>query len=168
MKLGEEGLEALLGRDATPEERALLGAISYQANEAVLHTDASLLPSRPRAWAAWNYEAAPAGREGEARAVCLHYLLNRLQPLPWRTPVMVSLNPLRRPREDTVLRRLRYEHPVFDLGAVAAQKLLHEIQGRDRVWFCGAWTRYGFHEDGFASALEVARAFEVEPLRQAA
>lgn len=153
---------ALLGKGATPEETALLGAIRYQSNEAVLHTDASLLPTRPRAWAAWNYEAAsPAA--GDARAVCLHYLLNRLQPLPWRQPVMVTLNPVRAPREETVLKRLRYEHPVFDLAAMGAQKLLHGIQGRQRTWFCGAWTGYGFHEDGLASGLAVADALLAQP-----
>ena len=98
---------ALLGDDATPDERAVLGAIGYQPNEAVLHTDASVLPRRELAWAAWNYErAVDAGREGAQ--VCLHYLINRLQPLPWQQPVVVSLNPVRPIDERLVHRRIRY------------------------------------------------------------
>jgi predicted NAD/FAD-binding protein len=139
--------------DASADERALLGAIRYQKNSAVLHTDASLLPQRRRAWAAWNYaRAADAGQE--QAQVCLHYLINRLQPLPWQTPVIVSLNPdpARPPAAEKVLGEWEVEHPVFDLGAIAAQRRLADIQGRSRVWFCGAWAGYGFHEDGLASA----------------
>ena len=143
----------LLGSDATAVEKEVLGAFRYQLNEAVLHTDASLLPRRRNAWAAWNHESA-----GEGRNVCLHYLINRLQPLPWEQPVIVSLNPVRPPRESTVLRRLDYEHPVFDLAAIAAQRRLDDLQGNRHTWFCGAWTGYGFHEDGLRSGLAVARA----------
>jgi predicted NAD/FAD-binding protein len=142
--------------DATPDERALLGAIRYQPNRVVLHTDASVLPRRRRAWAAWNYERAPE-RSREDAAVCLHYLINRLQPLPWRTPVIVSVNPLRALRDDAALGEWTYEHPVFDRAAVQAQGRLSQIQGRSHVWFCGAWTRYGFHEDGLMSGLAVAQ-----------
>jgi uncharacterized protein len=115
-----------------------------------------VLPRRRRAWAAWNYERAPE-RSREEAAVCLHYLINRLQPLPWRTPVIVSVNPLRALREDAVLGEWTYEHPVFDRAAVQAQGRLAQIQGRSHVWFCGAWTRYGFHEDGLMSGLAVAQ-----------
>jgi predicted NAD/FAD-binding protein len=148
-------------QDASAEERRLLGAIRYHANEAVLHTDASVLPRRKAAWAAWNYaRAADAGRE--QAAVCLHYLINRLQPLPWTRAVVVSLNPdpARPPEPSQVIGRYAYSHPVFDLAAIRAQEQLSLIQGRGRVWFCGAWTGYGFHEDGLASALAV-----VEQLR---
>jgi predicted NAD/FAD-binding protein len=144
--------------DATAAERDVLGAIRYHPNEAVLHTDAALLPRRRRAWAAWNYaRAAHQGRE--QAAVCLHYLINRLQPLPWQQPVIVSLNPdpARAPDPALVHGRWLYSHPVFDRAAVAAQKALPGIQGRSRVWFCGAWTRYGFHEDGLMSALAVVQ-----------
>lgn len=142
--------------DATPDERRLLGAIRYHPNRAVLHTDVSVLPQRRRAWAAWNYaRAADAGRE--QAAVCLHYLINKLQPLPWAQPVIVSLNPDPAHEPDTrhVLREFDYAHPVFDQAAVAAQRELPAIQGRSHVWFCGAWARYGFHEDGLMSALAV-------------
>jgi predicted NAD/FAD-binding protein len=144
----------ILGVDASQAERAVLGAITYQPNRAVLHTDASLLPKRQKAWAAWNYEHAPdAGTESSA--VCLHYLLNRLQPLPFAQPVVVSLNPVREPRADQVLASFDYAHPVFDLGAIAAQRRVGELQGRQHSWFCGAWTGYGFHEDGLKSGLAV-------------
>ena len=140
--------------DASADEREVLGAIRYHANRAVLHTDRAVLPQRPRAWAAWNYErAADPGREGSG--VCLHYLINRLQPLPWKTPVMVSLNPLRPIRPDSVLGQWDYSHPVFDRAAVQAQQRVPTLQGRSHVWFCGAWTRYGFHEDGLMSGLAV-------------
>ena len=145
---------ALLGDDASPAERAVLGAIRYHANRAVLHTDASLLPRRRLAWAAWNYERASDGAREQA-SVCLHYLINRLQPLPFETPVVVSLNPVREPRAGTVQGDYQYTHPVFDQAAVRAQQQLPALQGQARTWFCGAWTRYGFHEDGLMSGLAV-------------
>lgn len=150
---------ALLGEDASPAERAVLGAIRYQPNEAVLHTDASVLPTRPLAWAAWNYErAADAGREGAQ--VCLHYLINRLQPLPWERPVVVSLNPVRPIDERHVHRRISYAHPVFDRAAMQAQVRLPQLQGQRDTWFCGAWGGYGFHEDGLRSGFEAADAVD--------
>jgi len=141
--------------DASVDERRTLGAIGYQDNEAVLHTDERLLPRRRAAWAAWNYERDVVAGTNHQN-VCLHYLLNHLQPLPWRQPVIVSLNPLTQPREDTVLRRISYAHPVFDNAAIAAQGRLDELQGRSHVWFCGAWTGYGFHEDGLKSGQQAA------------
>jgi len=143
--------------DAGNDERALLGAIRYQPNRAVLHTDASVLPKRKLAWAAWNYERS-ADAAQEQSAVCLHYLINRLQPLPWTTPVVVSLNPGRAIAPDKVIGEYEYSHPVFDAGAIDAQRRLPGIQGRANTWFCGAWTRYGFHEDGLMSGLAVAAA----------
>jgi predicted NAD/FAD-binding protein len=145
--------------DASQAERSILGAIRYHPNRALLHTDASVLPKRRLAWAAWNYaRAADTGRE--QAAVCLHYLINRLQPLPWTQPVVVSLNPDPRAMPDParVIGEYHYSHPVFDLAAVQAQQRLGEIQGRAGLWFCGAWTRYGFHEDGLTSGLNVAQA----------
>ncbi|BCX52769.1 MULTISPECIES: NAD(P)/FAD-dependent oxidoreductase [Comamonas] len=145
----------LLGSDATPQERSVLGAIRYQPNQAVLHTDASVLPRRQAAWAAWNYErAADAG--GNQAGVCLHYLLNRLQPLPWQQPVMVSLNPVRPIDDSQVHARIEYSHPVFDLAAIEAQSQVVTLQGQHRTWFCGAWCGYGFHEDGLRSGLDAA------------
>ena len=150
---------ALLGDQARADERALLGAIRYQRNRAVLHTDASVLPRRRKAWAAWNYVRSPELAQ-EQSAVCLHYLINRLQPLPWQRPVLVSLNPQAEPAAGTVHGEFAYEHPVFDQAAIAAQARLPQIQGRGRVWYAGAWTRYGFHEDGLRSGLAAADALQ--------
>ncbi len=143
--------------DATPDERAVLGAIRYHPNRAVLHTDTSVLPRRRLAWAAWNYERA-ASAPREQASVCLHYLINRLQPLPFQTPVVVSLNPVVEPRASTVHGEFHYAHPVFDMAAIAAQKRVPALQGAAHTWFCGAWTRYGFHEDGLLSGLAVVDA----------
>lgn len=140
--------------DATFEERAALGAVKFQSNRAVLHTDTSVLPADRRAWAAWNYQSGPWG----SGRVCLHYLINRLQPLPWRQPVIVSLNPVQDIQPRQVIGEYEYAHPVLDATAVRAQKQLASLQGRGRTWFCGAWTGYGFHEDGLASGLAAAAA----------
>jgi predicted NAD/FAD-binding protein len=152
--------------DASPQEQATLGAIRYHRNRAVLHTDTSVLPQRKLAWAAWNYERAAADSQEHA-SVCLHYLINRLQPLPFKTPVVVSLNPLAEPRAETVHAEFDYAHPVFDMAAISAQKDVAALQGRQHTWFCGAWTRYGFHEDGLMSGQAVCAALRsrwaVEP-----
>ncbi len=155
---GHSDQSLALLQDASPAERRVLGAVAYQPNQAVLHTDASLLPRRPRAWAAWNYERRAGSPADPSREqVCLHYLLNRLQPLPWQRPVVVSLNPVRQPDPARVIGRYDYAHPVFDEGAVRAQAQLPTLQGEGGVWFAGAWTRFGFHEDGLLSGLTVAQ-----------
>jgi uncharacterized protein len=140
--------------DASPDEHAVLAAIGYAPNRAVLHTDASLLPAE-RAWSAWNYESR-TGEPGHEPRLCVHYLINKLQPLPFDTPVIVSLNPIREPRADQVIREFAYSHPVFDQAAIDAQRALPSLQGQRNTWFAGAWTGYGFHEDGLRSGLEAA------------
>lgn len=147
--------------DATADEREVLGSVRYAPNVAILHTDATLLPRRARVWSAWNY----LGRRHDRaeRAVCVSYLLNQLQPLPFRTPVVVTLNAYRDPAPGTELRRFHYDHPLFDLAAIAAQRQLPALQGKRRTWYAGAWTGYGFHEDGLKSALRVARDFGALP-----
>ena len=160
---------ALLAQPSA-EERAVLGAIRYQQNRAVLHTDTSVLPQRRAAWAAWNYERAPQTDRESAR-VCLHYLLNQLQPLPFTQPVLVSLNPVREIAPQRVLGSYDYAHPVFDMAAIRAQGHVPQLQGRQHTWFCGAWTGYGFHEDGLRSGLAVADqllALQRAPQAQAA
>jgi predicted NAD/FAD-binding protein len=142
--------------DASESEKNVLSAVGYQPNHAVLHTDARCLPMRRSAWSAWNYESAGTT---EPR-VCVHYLLNMLQPLPCKTPVIVSLNPISEPDPAKVLGRFDYSHPVFDGAAIAAQQALTGIQGQRNTWFAGAWTGYGFHEDGLKSGLSVANAIE--------
>ena len=151
---------AILGAGASLDERRILGAVKYQPNLALVHTDTALLPRRRKVWSAWNYLAG-AGRPDE-RPVSVSYLINRLQPLPFETPVVVSLNPFTEPARDKLIRRIESAHPVFDQAAVDAQAALPTIQGRQRSWFAGAWTGYGFHEDGLKSALVVARALGAE------
>ena len=141
--------------DADDDERRILSAIPYQPNRAWLHTDASLMPRRRSAWAAWNYLS---NGDTASPEVSVTYWLNRLQPLPFRTPVFVSLNPLSEPAPDKVIARFDYEHPIFDAGAVSGQRGLAAVEGRRRTWFAGAWTGYGFHEDGLKSGLAVAEA----------
>ena len=146
---------ALLGDDASAQERAVLSAIRYQDNLAVLHTDCAVLPQRRSAWAAWNYERAPSNASDRDR-VCLHYWINRLQPLPWRQPVIVSLNPVRPPNPEQVLLRQVFAHPAFDQAALSAQAELPALQGRRSTWFAGAWCGHGFHEDGLRSGMAAA------------
>jgi predicted NAD/FAD-binding protein len=146
--------------DASPLERDLLGAIRYQPNRAVLHTDTSVLPQRRKAWAAWNYERGTDSAH-EAR-VCLHYLLNQLQPLPWTQPVVVSLNPVRAIDPAHVMGEYDYAHPVFDLAAIRAQTRMHQVQGQRGTWFAGAWMGYGFHEDGLKAGLAAGRALRAQ------
>ncbi len=140
----------------TEAERRILQALPYQPNRAVLHTDRRLLPRRQAVWSAWNYIAGAEGVDG--RAVGVSYLINKLQPLPFRSPVIVTLNPPVDPRPEHVIADIAYDHPIFDLAGIAAQKALHEIQGRRGLWFCGAWTGYGFHEDGLKAGLAVGNA----------
>jgi predicted NAD/FAD-binding protein len=144
-------------REPSGEERKVLGDIRYQDNLAVLHTDARVLPANPKAWAAWNYERA-ASTERESSRVCLHYLINLLQIIPFAQPVVVSLNPLQPIDPATILGEYDYAHPVFDLKAIDAQKRVPLLQGQHHTWYAGAWTGYGFHEDGLKSGLQVGRA----------
>ena len=149
---------ALLG-DIVDIERKLLSRFSYQQNRAVLHMDTSLLPKNREAWAAWNYIAGTGAPD--SRPVSVSYLINKLQPLPFASRVIVTLNPTHAPREDSVIGEFDYMHPVFDRAAIDAQQELPAIQGKRHTWFCGAWTGYGFHEDGLKSALSVANALGV-------
>ena len=149
--------------DAGSEERSVLEAIRYQPNDAWLHTDERFLPASRSAWAAWNYTGAGTAAAGEAEgSVSVTYLINKLQPLPMTTPVMVTLNPHRPVQPDRVIARFDYAHPVFDAPAIEAQQQLPSVQGVRRTWFCGAWTGYGFHEDGLKSALAVVDRLGVQ------
>ena len=141
-------------KDATQAETALLSAVRYEPNRAVLHTDASCLPANRKTWSAWNYQS----ENGPTPKVCVHYLINQLQPLPFTSPVIVSLNPIDEPDPTCVIDQYDYAHPIFDGAAIAAQANLPAIQGKQNTWFAGAWTGYGFHEDGLKSGLAVARA----------
>jgi predicted NAD/FAD-binding protein len=147
--------------DADAEEREVLGGVRYAGNLAVLHTDTRLLPRRRGAWSSWNY----IGREDAPNndPVMVSYWMNRLQAVPGPAQYVVTLNPRQRPMPGTVIHEVRYEHPQFTPAALRAQQRLPEVQGRRRTWFCGAWTRYGFHEDGIGSAVAVAARLGVTP-----
>jgi predicted NAD/FAD-binding protein len=154
--------------DASADEQRVLGAINYQPNVAVLHTDTSVMPSARAAWSAWNYERAQDDSTEDAR-VCLHYWINRLQPLPFAQDVIVSLNPVREIDPSKVLQRIDYAHPVFDLAAMAAQQQVPALQGDRNRYFAGAWMGYGFHEDGLKAGMAAAQALlhDLEMARQA-
>lgn len=139
--------------DATPEERSALGAIRYQPNAAVLHADASLMPKRQAVWSSWNY-AEEAGRRGDR--IDLTYWMNSLQPIPKGDPLFVTLNSTRPIREELIYDEVTFAHPVYDLAALRAQERLRAMNGARGTWYCGAWMGNGFHEDGLASATEVA------------
>ena len=146
-------------RDPTPQEEAVLGAITYQPNEAVLHTDDSVLPRRRRAWAAWNY-FIPENRSGH---VAVSYNMNILQGLESERTYVVTLNDDGRIDPDKVIRRIQYDHPMYTLETISAQARQQEINC-DRTFYCGAYWRNGFHEDGVVSALDAVEHFE-EKLR---
>lgn len=145
--------------EPTPDERAVLGALPYQANEAALHTDTSLLPRNRRAWAAWNYQVDPRRREN----VALTYNMNILQGLRSRHTFCVTLNATEQIDPRKILKRLHYTHPLFTPHGVAAQARHAEISGASgthgRTHYCGAYWRFGFHEDGVVSALQALKRF---------
>jgi predicted NAD/FAD-binding protein len=145
--------------EPTAAERKILGGIKFQDNAAVLHQDETLMPKRRRAWAAWNFLSKPGA--GESAAVCLTYWMNRLQGMRTRNALLVTLNAPLPIDPAKILLRKTYRHPQFDQAAIDAQEALPEIQGKDRIWFAGAWTGFGFHEDGIASAVNVANALGV-------
>ena len=148
----DQALALLIDSDRLEQE--VLGAIRYQSNDVVLHTDASLLPRERKAWAAWNAHV-PRDR---AAPCTVSYCMNLLQGLPGNTPLVVTLNRSEAVDPDKVLRRLRYAHPIHDHAAVRAQRRWSELQGRRHTWFAGAYWGWGFHEDGIRSARRVVDA----------
>ena len=148
--------------DVAADENELLARFPYQRNRAVLHSDPALMPRRRRAWASWNFLTGRASDPD--MPVSVTYWMNLLQNIDEATPLFVSLNPLKEPRDELVHAELDYAHPLFDTATVDAQGELDAIQGRGGVWYAGAWCGYGFHEDGLVSALRVcARGFGVRP-----
>jgi predicted NAD/FAD-binding protein len=144
----------ILGDDASPDERRVLGSFRYQRNVAVLHRDPALMPTRRRAWSSWNYLARGRDRGDRERGVSLTYWMNMLQNLETERPVFVTLNPIEEPRDQVA--SFVYHHPQYDRAAVSAQTALPSVQGVRRTWFCGSYCGHGFHEDGLRSGLEVA------------
>jgi len=149
---------ALIDQPA-PGETRILGAVKFQDNEAVLHQDAALMPRRKLAWSSWNYLSQ--GQQDHGQAVCLTYWMNLLQGMKTKLPLLVSLNPRIAIDPAKILLRKTYRHPQFDAAAMQAQDRLDEIQGVAKLWFAGAWTRWGFHEDGIASAVGIANRIGV-------
>jgi predicted NAD/FAD-binding protein len=145
--------------DPSPRERAVLGAIEYQQNEAVLHTDSSLMPKRRRAWAAWNY-TIPDGPPNPDGKVTLTYNMNILQGLQAPVEFCVSLNNTGAIDPDKIIQVIQYSHPIFTERAVNAQRHHRTINGERLTYYCGAYWRYGFHEDGVVSALDALAHFE--------
>jgi predicted NAD/FAD-binding protein len=156
---GDEALRLLA--DPTEDERRVLGAVRTQANRMILHTDTGLMPRRKGVWSSWNYLARDGGDHG--REVSLTYWMNKLQNLATPEPLLVTLNPLKEPDPRRVLLEKTYRHPCYDAAMIRAQGELPGVQGVRNTWFCGAWTGYGFHEDGIASAVSVARGLGVAP-----
>lgn len=138
--------------DLQEDEQELLAKFQFQKNIALVHSDSRLLPRRKKLWSAWNYASSPRTDQ-----VSVSYFLNHLQKLPTQMPVVVTLNPHMEVASERILRRIEYTHPIFDSGAVEAQKRISQIQGRGGIFHCGAWQGYGFHEDGLKSALKIAK-----------
>jgi predicted NAD/FAD-binding protein len=150
--------------DATAAEREVLGAIPYQRNEAVLHTDARLMPRRRLAWACWNYHSLP---QHEGRPLALTYNMNMLQNLDAPEQLLVTLNRSDAVDPSRVILRAAYDHPVFTPESVAAQARHRELNGHHGTYFCGAWWRNGFHEDGVVSAEAALTHFEEDHAQRA-
>lgn len=142
--------------DASPAERAALGSIKYQPNEAVLHADETMMPKRKMCWSSWNYCEEPGGTRDK---IDLTYWMNSLQPIPQDDPLFVTLNSTRSIREELIHDAASFSHPVYDLAAQNGREAIRSMQGMRNTWFCGAWMKNGFHEDGFASAFDVAEGF---------
>ena len=142
-------------QDPSDAEREILGAIRYRPNSVYLHRDPRLMPKRKRVWAAWNFLRCE-GRGVAGGDVAITYWMNALQGIDPACPLFVSLNPPFEPASDLTFAVMRCDHPQFDRSAFDAQLRLEDIQGANRTWFCGAWTGYGFHEDGLRSALTIA------------
>ena len=152
--------------DPTEAENAALGAVKYQPNDVILHRDETIMPKRRQTWSSWVY-TEDAGVENDR--IDLTYWINSLQPVPMDDPHFVTLNTKRTIPDELIYDRTILRHPVYDLAALAAQDCVRAMNGANNTWFCGAWMRHGFHEDGLASAVDVVRAINRTPsLRVAA
>ncbi|MFT7086661.1 MAG: putative NAD/FAD-binding protein [Rickettsiales bacterium] len=137
--------------DKTTLEEDILSKIKYSKNTAILHKDQNQMPNNKKAWASWIYLS-----KQKENKVSLSYWMNNLQNIDHKKPLFVTLNPIEKINEDDIFGKYEYEHPIFDAEAIEAQENLRKIQGKRNIWFCGAWTKYGFHEDGLNSAINVA------------
>ena len=150
--------------DATPAERAALGAVRYQPNQAILHRDPSVMPKNRKCWSSWVY-VEPAG--GPRGRIDLTYWMNSLQPIPMDDPLFVTLNSNGGIDERLIDDVVTFDHPVYDLAAIEAQAKVRAMNGTQNTWFAGAWMRNGFHEDGFASAVDVVDAMRASARERA-
>jgi uncharacterized protein len=146
--------------DPTPQERRVLGAIRYQPNQVVLHSDPSVMPKSRAVWASWNYAEAA---DSSAETIDLTYWMNRLQPWLVDEPLFGTLNSRQTIREDLIWDQTVLRHPVYDLAAFAAQEQAAVMNGDNNTWFCGAWMKNGFHEDGLSSAMDVVARIAARP-----
>jgi hypothetical protein len=150
------------------DEQKILSNIKTQENIAVLHCDESIMPSKKIAWAAWNFEKLSNTGLSDSHGVCLHYWINKLQPLPFEENVFVTLNPQRQIKENKILKKIQYAHPILDKSAVKAQEELRRINGGNLTWYAGAWMGNGFHEDGLQagklSAQEILKELNLKAL----
>jgi len=145
--------------DPISDNLKILEAFDYQDNKIIVHSDISFMPREKKCWASWVYLSE--GRKDQKQVVSLSYWMNNLQGLNPDYPIIVTLNSNRRPQEDLILDEHNFSHPIFDLKAIQAQDKISDIQGQNGLWFCGAYQRYGFHEDGLLSAVHVAKAMGV-------
>lgn len=143
-------------KSPTEDEAKILGAFPYTDNQAVLHTDARLMPNRKAAWASWDVLSEAPGSKGQSDALCVSYWMNNLQQLDTRDDLFVTLNPSRPIKGNRILYSTHYSHPVFNTASMAAQQNLWSLQGQRGIWFAGAHFGYGFHEDGLQSGLKAA------------
>ena len=145
--------------DPTEAETAALSAVRYQPNQATLHADTSLMPALRKCWSSWVY-TEPAGARSDK--IDLTYWMNSLQPIPQDDPLFVTLNANQPIRQELIYDQVTFRHPVYDHAALNAQKQIKAMNGQHNTWYCGAWMRNGFHEDGFASAVDVVEAMRAQ------
>lgn len=146
---GDQVLQIL--KNPTTQEKSVLSSFKYQPNLAVLHRDTSVMPNCTKAWASWVYAK---NKKDSGDQIAVTYWMNNLQDIDHQYPLFVTLNPNQAIAEDKIFAKFNYEHPIFDSAAVAAQNKIEQIQGLDRIYFCGAYQKYGFHEDGISSAIK--------------
>ena len=144
-------------QDKNQVEERILGSFKYSDNLAVLHNDENQMPKNKKAWASWIYLSSKLNTK-----TSLTYLMNNLQKIDHNYPLFVTLNPIEEISKDKIFGTYKYSHPIFDFNAIGAQKRIDEIQGKNKIWFVGAWLKYGFHEDGILSAVNIAKNFDVK------
>ena len=138
------------------DEADILSHFKYQSNQIIVHSDISFMPQHQQCWASWVYLSEQ--QEDKSNGVSLSYWMNNLQSLDTKIPIIITLNPARRPKEALIIDEHHFTHPIFDYHAIVSQSKIQRIQGKRNFWFCGAYQRYGFHEDGLLSAVNVVKA----------